>query len=138
MSKEQTKNLFLSLSSNISDEKLQLSVLQGLIAAEISMRRQNLGLSQQQLAEKMGVSQALVSRWETGDVNFTLSSLVKISFALDLSLQSPIVPSPPLCYTEHGNNITHISSAPGWAGSVYSSSCTDNYTVEQDLELKEN
>lgn len=138
MSKDKMKELFLSLGSNLTDEELQLSVLQGLIAAEISMRRQDLGLSQRQLADKLGVSQALVSRWEAGEVNFTLSTLVKISLAMDLSLQSPIVPSPPLRHTEQGSNITHISSAPGWKGSVYISGHAGTYTVEQDLELKEN
>ena len=138
MSKDKMKELLLSLGSDLNDEELQLSVLQGLIAAEISTRRQDLHLSQQQLAEKLGVSQALVSRWEAGEVNFTLSTLVKISLALDLPVQSPIVPSPPLRYTERGNNITHISTAPGWRGNVYTSSHTDTYTIEQDLELKEN
>ena len=134
MNHEKMKNLMQTISSGLSDEDLQLSVLQAQIAAEISMRRQALGLNQKQLAEKLGVSQALVSRWETGDVNFTLSTLVKISLAMDLPLQSPIVPTPPLHYSRDGEKVTHISSAPGWSGSVYTTFLTDTYTTEQDLK----
>ena len=134
MNNKKMDDLMKSLSAGLGDEELQLSVLQGLIAAEISMRRQELGLSQKQLAEKLGVSQALISRWETGDVNFTLSTLVKISLAMDLPLQSPITPTPPLRYSTTGGKITHISSAPGWNGSVYAAPLRDSYTVEQDLK----
>lgn len=33
----------------------------------ISARRKELGLTQQQLAEKLNVSDKVVSKWETGD-----------------------------------------------------------------------
>lgn len=135
MSKNKAADFFLSLGENLSDETFQLSIFQGLIAAEISMRRQELGLSQQQLADKLGVSQTLVSRWETGDVNFTLSTLVKISLALGLQMQSPIAPRPPLRYSEHGDKIISFSSVAGWKNSVSHIDSPDSYTIE---ELKEN
>ena len=132
------KDLFLAVGANLSDEQFQLSILQGLISAEISMKRQELGLNQKQLAEKLGVSQAMVSRWETGEANFTLSSLVKISVALDIPMQSPFVLRPPVQHVEHNGNIVHISAAPGWQGHVSATSYSNVYTVEQNRELKEN
>lgn len=91
--KSDINDLLSAVSGSMDAEALYLAGMQGLIAAEISMKRQELGISQKELAEKLGVTQALVSRWETGGVNFTLSTLVKIACTLGLELQSPIVPS---------------------------------------------
>ena len=138
MAKNDLKDLFIALGADLSDEQFQLATLQGLISAEISMKRQELGLNQKQLAEKLGVSQTMVSRWEAGDCNFTLSSLVKISSVLDLPMQSPFVPRPPIQHVEHNGNVIHISAAPGWSGHAAATSYSDVYTIEQALELKEN
>ena len=49
-------------------------------------------LTQKDFAEKMDVSQSLVSRWESGDCNFTIRTLAQIAEALKLNLKSPIAP----------------------------------------------
>ena len=61
-----------------------------LIARSIQEQRRVQGLTQKQLAEKLGVSQAMVSQWENGAENFTAVTLVKISSALGLRLSNPI------------------------------------------------
>ena len=112
--KEEEKILLSALSHGMDAEELLLAELQGLIAAEISMRRQELGLTQEQFAEKMGVSQSMVSRWESGDVNYQLSTLVKIAAALDLEVQPPIVLKAPIVYTSGNSNVYQFPGKQSW------------------------
>ena len=60
------------------------------IAATIQRQRKAKGLTQLELAKMLGVSQVMVSRWENGEENFTVATLVKISSALGLDLYNPI------------------------------------------------
>ena len=83
------EKLLSQLSENILTEKLQLSVMQGLISAEISMKRQELGMSRKEFAEKAHVSQSTVLKWESGDCNYSLLTLVHIASILGMELQIP-------------------------------------------------
>lgn len=47
-------------------------------------------MSQKDLAEKMGVKQSLVSRWESSECNYTIDTLVEIADALGLSVRCPL------------------------------------------------
>lgn len=49
-------------------------------------------LTQKDFAKKMKVSQSIVSRWESGDCNFTIHTLAQIAEALKLTLTNPIGP----------------------------------------------
>ena len=60
------------------------------IASAIQRQRKVLGYTQQELATLLGVSQAMVSRWENGEENFTVTTLAKISVALGLELCNPL------------------------------------------------
>lgn len=129
---------FLSgLTQNESVEELQLAVIRGLIAAEISMKRQKLGWSQADLARELGVTQGLVSRWEAGETNFNLSTLVRIASALDLKLQSPFVPSPPIAFSSGSSNVVSFSASQHWSSgarqldSNFSSSGSDSHELEE-------
>lgn len=108
------KDLIETLSANIEDEELLLLTLQGMISAEISMKRQELKISQKDFAKKMGVTQSLVSRWENGDTNYTLSTLVKICSFLGLNMQSPIIPRPAKIYPTKNSNIYAFPGAGSW------------------------
>lgn len=48
------------------------------------------GLSQKQLADKVGISPATVSKAETGKFDLRLSTLVKLSKVLDVSIEELI------------------------------------------------
>ena len=138
MSKHDAHALLERLSSDMNAEEVLLASIQSMIAAKISIRRQDFGLSQKQLADKLNVSQALVSRWENGDVNFTLSTLVKISQALDIPMQPPFSLAPAMHFGDPGGNIIAITSASGWHGNATRPSYPRNYTVEYEQKLKEN
>jgi DNA-binding transcriptional regulator YiaG len=78
------------LTDELSDEELKAAEYIASIAQSIQKQRRTQGLTQKQLADRLGVSQAMVSQWENGEENFTVTTLVRISSALGLSLSSPI------------------------------------------------
>jgi len=62
------------------------------VGERIARRREQLGLTQQQVAERAGVRQAEISRIERGKANPTQTTLEKIAAALDAQLV--LVPRP--------------------------------------------
>ena len=69
----------------LSDEKKEIN-LKGKIAAAIINKRYELNMSQTEFADKMEVSQTMVSKWESGDYNFTCDTLESILDKIGLSL----------------------------------------------------
>jgi transcriptional regulator with XRE-family HTH domain len=65
----------------MSNNSLQINV-----GKQIQKIRESKGLSQQDLAAKCNFEKSNMSRLETGRVNPTLSTLVKVAKALDVSL----------------------------------------------------
>jgi ribosome-binding protein aMBF1 (putative translation factor) len=57
------------------------------IIKSIIANRQKRGLSQQQLAERIGTRQPVISRLERGDGNPTLNLLQRVAHALELKLE---------------------------------------------------
>lgn len=61
-----------------------------LISSKLQMRRLELGMNQNQLAKSMGVSQGMVSKWESGEYNFTISNLIDVCSKLNLIFEPNI------------------------------------------------
>ena len=78
------------LIDELTEDERRVAEFIALIASSIQEQRRIQGLTQKQLAERLGVSQAMVSQWENGEENFTAATLVKISSALGLHLSNPI------------------------------------------------
>lgn len=55
-----------------------------LISAKIQLKRSALGMTQKEFARYMGVTQGMISKWESGEYNFTLLSLDNICNKLNL------------------------------------------------------
>ena len=55
--------------------------------------RESAGVSQRELATRMGTSQAAVARLEAGGVGSTLTTLQKVAIALNLRLAVDLVPA---------------------------------------------
>ena len=55
------------------------------IAMQIHNKRIEMNMNQSQFAEYNGVSQAMVSKWESGEYNFSVCALAKIFRRLELS-----------------------------------------------------
>ena len=60
----------------------------GLISAAIELWRADHNMTQAAFAEFMGVTQAMVSKWESGEYNFTVKVLAEISTKLEMPLET--------------------------------------------------
>ena len=78
------------LVDSLNEEERNAAEFIAAIAASIQMQRKKLRMTQKELADKLHVSQAIVSRWENGEENFTIATLAKISEALDMELHNPL------------------------------------------------
>lgn len=113
------EDLLKSLGGELSEEELLLTTLQADIAATITSKRIFSGRSQKDLADELKVSQSLVSKWENGETNFTLRTLVKLALTLGIKMTSPFsAEQPPRPYSS-GNVIPF--SPPQWR-----TSCSDS------------
>lgn len=56
------------------------------VSAQIVKARLKREMNQKEFAEFMGVSQSMISKWESEDYNFTIEALAKICEKLNLTL----------------------------------------------------
>ena len=78
------------LFDELTEDERSASELIAAIAVTVQQERRAQGLTQKEFAEKLGVSQSMISQWENGEENFTVATLVRISSALGLSLCNPL------------------------------------------------
>ncbi|GAB3572547.1 hypothetical protein GCM10027405_39460 [Arthrobacter alkaliphilus] len=57
------------------------------IAAMVRLNRENHGLTQHQLATRMGSTQSIIARWESGEHEITMANLARIADALGVVFQ---------------------------------------------------
>ena len=62
-----------------------------IIAAMINARREQ-GITQQELSERTGISQADISRFENGNSNPTYATLVRLAQGLNMRFEIKLVP----------------------------------------------
>lgn len=74
------------LSDGFSDAELKTVIELAKISGKIERARLDLGMTQIEFAEFMGVTQGMVSKWESRDYNFTIRSLNEICQKLNLNL----------------------------------------------------
>jgi len=79
--------LLKSFEKYLSDEDVVEIALSLKISDAVTKRRKELGLSQSDLAIKLGVTQPVVSKWESGDTNYTIRTIVDIFCALEIEFE---------------------------------------------------
>jgi len=72
------------LSQGISGAEVKTTVELAKISAKIERCRLDLSMTQKEFAEYMGVTQGMISKWESREYNFTIRSLNEISEKLGL------------------------------------------------------
>ena len=82
--------LFEALTANMSTAEIKASMVISDISSRIEKERINMGLSQKDFAKYLGVSQGMVSKWESGDYNFTIESIANIFDKLNLDFEFTI------------------------------------------------
>ena len=63
------------------------------VGEKVRDTRERAGLSQRELATRMGMSQATVARLEAGGRSVTLTTLLKVATALDLNVTVELSPA---------------------------------------------
>ncbi len=82
--------------------------------AKISMTiykyRKDNNLSQKQFAQLMNVTQSMVSKWESGEYNFTVENIAKISESLNLNFDILFTPKNEYSYSNKANSYSYSKS----------------------------
>lgn len=71
---------------DLTDEEKLESRLLADVAIAINKKRHALNMTQKEFADHMGVSQTLISKWESGEYNFSLNKLDEICTTLGLKI----------------------------------------------------
>ena len=81
-----------SLFSSLSDAEKLYSKVVAHIAVKLIEERTKKGYTQKEFAGYMGVSQSMISKWESAEYNFSVEKLVEIFDKLDMELKVEIEP----------------------------------------------
>lgn len=109
-----------SLFEDVPADRKYALTLQAQIAVSIFNARKARGMTQADFAKLCGVTQAMVSKWESGDNNFSITAWAELAHRLSL----PFDPSPAA---------TRISGHDGYTG-MHSSA--DTYQVAASKVIK--
>lgn len=60
------------------------------LAERIKMRRKEMGMTQEELAEKLGTNHTFVARMEKGGQDSRITSLLKVAEALEIGIEELI------------------------------------------------
>lgn len=110
-------DLFNELSEG---EKAEAELMAG-IAMAIHDKRTAMSMTQQEFADLNHVSQTMVSKWESGEYNFTISNLSRILAVLgiEITLQDKKEPAPASESLPAGTSKWEAASIGGTAFSSY-------------------
>ena len=91
------KNQRLAALSDHERSEFDITYLAAQLAIQVGEKirdvRESHGVSQRELATRMGTSQAAVARLEAGGVGSTLTTLQKVAIALNVRLAVDLVPA---------------------------------------------
>lgn len=74
------------ISEGFSESEMKTMIELAKISASIERCRIDMHMTQKEFAEYMGVTQSMVSKWESREYNFTIKTLNEICQKIDLEL----------------------------------------------------
>lgn len=108
------------ITDGLSENEIKSTVELAKISAKIESKRSDLHMTQEEFARYMGVSQGMVSKWESREYNFTIKTLneicEKLDLVLDITIQSREIKN---CYafiewTKDSSHQKKKQSCPLW------------------------
>lgn len=78
------KEFFGPLFEDRSPEDVYATALMARVAMSIADKRYTMKMTQKEFAKKIGISQSMVSKCESGECNFTLQALARVFAKLEL------------------------------------------------------
>ena len=110
------------ISEGISEVEIKTTVELARISAKIERCRLDLGMTQIEFARFMGVTQGMVSKWESRDYNFTVRSLNEICQKLDLilsvSIEKPCLKNDYIVIKWEEEKIKYNRKKKNWVGNL--------------------
>lgn len=91
--KSKFENMIEQLAACLQNSDVVVAEQQAKIATIIMKNRLERQMNQKEFADFMGVSQSMVSKWESEEYNFTIESLAKICDKLNLELDVEMRPN---------------------------------------------
>lgn len=82
---ENTPPISGSIFDLLNEYEKSSAKIKGLIAGIIANKRNELNMNQKNFAKYLGVSQSMISKWESCEYNFTIDSLMSLLEKLELS-----------------------------------------------------
>lgn len=101
MIKRKATGVLGTILSNIDKQSLKRTRNKMLLAAKIADAMKAKGLTQKQMAERMGKTESEISEWLSGNRNFTVDTLTDIEAFLEIHLIDTV-----------SFNVLNITSAP--------------------------
>ncbi len=101
-------SLLETLTSNLTEADIITANILSNISFNITTHRKKLKMNQKQFAGLMGVTQGMVSKWENGDYNFTIETLINIFDKLDININISFDESRPLETNKSDNCIDFL------------------------------
>lgn len=92
-------DLFNLFSDTLNPSDVLAAKAMSSASKSITKERVRLNLTQSQFAEKLHVKQSLISRWESGQCNFSIQKLSEIAAELDMNLVVQLQRKPKLNYS---------------------------------------
>lgn len=93
--------MFDFLSNYLSKSDIYASKAIAKISMFIFQKRRELGMTQKAFAKMMGVTQGMVSKWESAEYNFTVENIAQIAEKLNVTFDIEFAPE-----SEYLNNHT--------------------------------
>ena len=106
--------MFDFLSNYLSKSDVYAAKAIAKISMFILKYRQNSNMTQKEFAKKMGVTQAMVSKWESAEYNFTIETIAQISEKLNTTFNIEFRPESEYLANSYNNNYENISMTQNW------------------------
>lgn len=113
-SKTTMKDLLAAMTSQLSEEDIAASLVTSKAAYMITNSRIALGHTQKEFANYMGVSQSMVSKWETGDYNFSIETLSRVFYKLGINIDFHKDEASTRATKAYSSNISTIIFSTDW------------------------
>ena len=86
-----TKAFFREIFKNLSKADVYEIKAKSKLSGQLTIKRKDLGMNQKDFAKFLGVSQGMVSKWESGNYNFTFRTAAevceKIGYTFEVNIQ---------------------------------------------------
>ena len=130
MPKYSIDDLFSLFEESLSASDILAAKVNAQISSSITKERLKLHMNQAEFAKHINASQSLVSRWESGDYNFSIKKIAEIASSLDLDVNFSFCD---ISFRKEGNSVAYNNPAKFTRTIRYSSEpsaySSKNYTL---------